>query len=326
MRSRRFLVPCAVVFGVALLSIAAPVLAQSSYPVRPIRLVVPYPPGGGVDNIARPLAQKLSEALGQPVVIDNRGGASGIIGADIVAKSKPDGYTLLLHAMAHAVNPALHKMPFDTLKDFAPVGMVVINPLILVANPALPATTVQDVIAIAKQTPGHVSFASMGVGSGPHLAGELLKYTAKVDIVDVPYKGGGPALADVMGGQVQMCFVNIASGLPHVKSGKLKAIAVSSTTRSRSAPEVPTVAESGVPGFDLYEWNAVFAPAGTPPDIIARLNAEIGKILRSPEMQERFFQVGAEAAPGTPEQLDVFVRNETEKWSKFVKEVGIKAE
>jgi len=288
--------------------------------------VVPYPPGGGADNVARPIAQKLSEALGQQVVIDNRGGAAGIIGADIVAKSKPDGYTRLDDSSSRAVNPALRKLPFDTLKDFASVGMIVINPNFLVVHPSLPVRTVRDLIRLARERPGEIKYASSGVGSAPHMGAALFQYMAKIDLLHVPYKGGGPALADLIGGHVQLLFPNIASGLPHVKSGKLRGIAVTSSKRSRSAPQFPTVAESGLPGYELHEWNALFAPAGTPQEIIGRLNSELGKILRAPEMQERLFQMGAEAAPGTPEQLDEYVRRELAKWDKVVKDVGIKVD
>jgi tripartite-type tricarboxylate transporter receptor subunit TctC len=308
--------------AIALLS-TTPVFAQN-YPARPIRVVVPFPPGGGADNVARPVAQKLSEALGQQVVVDNRGGASAIIGAAIVAKSRADGHTLLLDALTHAVNPALHKLPFDTEKDFTPVGMIVVNPLLLVVHPSLPVKTVSDVISLAKSRPREMTFASGGgTGSSGHLAGELFKYLSKIDIVHVPYKGGSPALVDLIGGQVQLYFGNISSGLPHVRAGKLKGIAVSSAKRSRSAPEFPTVAESGLPSFEVYEWNALFAPAGTPPQIIARLSTELQKILHASEMQERFFQMGVEGAPGTPQQLGDFVRSEIAKWGKVVRDVGI---
>ena len=325
-RPRHHFDPSTVVFAIALLSAATSLFAQN-YPARPIRLVVPFPPGGGADNVARPVAQKLSDALGQQVVVDNRGGASAIIGAAIVANSKPDGYTLLLNALTHAVNPALHKLPFDTNKDFTPVGMVVVNPLLLVVHPSLPVKTVSDVISLAKGRPREITFASGGgTGTSGHLAGELFKYLANIDIVHVPYKGGGPALVDLISGQVHLYFGNISSGLPHVRSGKLKAIAVSSAKRSRSAPEFPTVAESGLPSFEVYDWNALFAPAGTPSRIVAQLNTELQKILHAPEMQERFFQMGVETAPGTSQQLSDFVRSEIAKWGKVVGDVGIKAD
>ena len=307
--------------------LAAPSMAAAqAYPSKPIRLVVPYPPGGGADNVARVFSQKLAEALGQQIVIDNRGGAAGIIGAEIVAKSPPDGYTLLDDSSSRAVNPALHKLPFDTIKDFAPIGMIVINPNILVVHPSLPVATVRDLIRLARERPGQIIFASSGIGSAPHMAAELFKYLAKVNMLHVPYKGGGPALADLIGGHVQLLFPNIASGLPHVKSGKLKGIAVTSKKRSRAAPHLPTVDESGLPGFEIQEWNALFAPAGTPQPIIARLNAELQKVLALPEVRNRLFEMGAEAAPGTPGELDAYVKSELEKWAKVVRDVGIKVE
>jgi tripartite-type tricarboxylate transporter receptor subunit TctC len=300
-------------------------LAQS-YAARAIRLVVPYAPGGGADNVARVIAQKLSEALGQQVVIDNRGGAGGIIGADIVAKSAPDGYTLLHDASAHAVNPSLHKLPFDTLKDFAPVGMVVINPNFIVVHPSLPARTVRDLIALAKAHPRQITYGSAGIASAGHLAGELFNYMAGTEMIHVPYKGGGPAIADLMGGHLQVLLPNIANAMPHVKTGKVIGIAVTSAKRSRSAPEFPTVTESGLPGYEIYEWNAVFAPAATPLAIVTKLNAELRKVISTPDVQERFFQMGAEAAPGSPEHLDDYVRSEITKWGKVVKAMGIKVE
>lgn len=314
-----------IIVGIALVIPALESIAQN-YPVRPIRVVVPYPPGGAADNVARVIAPKLAEALGQQIIIDNRGGASGSIGADIVAKSAPDGYTLLDDASAHVVNPALRKMPFDTLRDFAPVGMIMRSPNLLVAHLSLPVKTVRDLIALAQARPGEITFASAGIGSAPHMAGELFKYLAKVDLVHVPYKGGGPVFADLLGGHVQLFFGNIAGDLPYVKAGKLRGIAVTSAERSRSAPQIPTMAESGVPGYQIYEWNALFAPAGTPAAIVAMLNAEIGKIIALPDVQQRFFQFGAESAPGTPEQLGSYVRGEIAKWDKVVRDMGVKVE
>lgn len=306
--------------------LVASIAYAAEYPVRPIRIVVPYPPGGGADNVSRVIAQKLAQAFAQQVVIDNRPGASGIIGAEAVAKSPADGYTLLHDATAHSVNPALRKLPYDTLKDFAPITLIVVNPNLLVVHPSLPVKTIQDLIKLAKARPAQITYASSGIGSAQHMAGELFKSMAKVDMVHVPYKGGGAVYSDLMGGHVQAFFSNIASGLVHVKSGKLKGIAVTSTRRSPSAPEFPTIAESGLPGYAVYEWNGLFAPAGTPKDIIARLNAEVMKIINSPEVKERFFALGAEASPGTPEQLGDYVRGEIAKWRNVVREMGIKAD
>jgi tripartite-type tricarboxylate transporter receptor subunit TctC len=296
------------------------------YPAKAVRIVVPYPPGGGADNVSRVIAQRLSQVFGQQVVIDNRPGASGIIGAEIVAKAPPDGYTLLHDATAHSVNPALRKLPYDTLRDFAPITLVVVNPNLLVVHPSMPVKTTQDLINLARARPAQITYASSGIGSAQHMAGELFGYMAKVKIVHVPYKGGGPALADLMGGHVQVFFSNIASGLTYVKSGKVKGIAVTSAKRSQSAPQFPTIAESGIPGYAVYEWNGLFAPAGTPRDIVARLNTEVVKIINSPEAKERFFQLGAEPAPGTPEELGQYVRGEIAKWTRVVQETGIRGE
>ena len=307
-------------------ALMAPPLAAQNYPTRPIRLVIPYPPGGGADNVARIFAPRLGDALGQQIVIDNRGGAAGIVGAEIVAKSKPDGYTLLDDSSSRAVNPALHKLSFDTVRDFTPIGMIVANPNLLVVHPSLPVRTVRDLINLAKARPGQVIYASSGIGSAPHLAVELFKYMTKVNMVHVPYKGGGPALADLVGGHVQLLVPNIASGLPFVKTGRLRAVAVTSEQRSRSAPEIPTIAEAGLPGYEIHEWNALFAPAGTPPEIIARLNAELNKVLAAPDVQERFFQMGSEAAPGTATGLGDYVVAEIARWGKIIRDMGIKVE
>lgn len=305
---------------------AGGVSQAQNYPVRPIRIIVPWPPGGAADNVARVIGQKFTQAYGYQAVIDNRAGAGSIIGTDLVAKSPPDGYTLLDAASAHTINPALHKLPFDTVKDFAPITMLMVTPNLLVAHPSLPANTVKDLISLAKARPGEMTYASAGIGSSPHMAGELFNYLAKVKIVHVPYKGGGPAVTDLMGGHVQLFFSSIATTLPYVKGGKVKGIAVTSAQRSRSAPEFPTIAESGVPGYELYEWNALFAPAATRSEIIAKLNAEFGKVLAAPDVQARLFEFGAEPTASTPEQLLSHVRREMAKWEKVVKAMGIKAE
>jgi tripartite-type tricarboxylate transporter receptor subunit TctC len=296
------------------------------YPSRPIRIVVPYPPGGAADNTARILWPRLGEAFGQQVVIDNRSGASGIIGADIVAKSTADGYTLLHDASAYTVNPALRKLPFDPLKDLAPVALLMRSPNMIVVHPSVPVATTRDLIDLAKAQPGRITFASSGYGSAPHMAGELFQYMTKINMLHVPYKGGGPVYADLLGGQVQLFFGSIASALPHVQGGKLKGIAVTSAKRSKSAPQTPTIAESGVPGFEIYEWNALYTPAGTAPAIVTKLNAAISKLLETPEVQQRFFQLGAEVNLMTPAELANYVRSEMAKWAKTVKDMGIKGE
>jgi tripartite-type tricarboxylate transporter receptor subunit TctC len=296
------------------------------YPLRPIRIVVPYPPGGAADNTARVLQPKLVEALGQQIVLDNRGGASGIIGADIVAKTAPDGYTLLHDASAFTVNPALRKLPFDPLKDLAPVAMLMRTPNMIVAHPSLAANSVRELIDLARAQPGRITMGSSGYGSAPHMAGELFQAMAGVKLLHVPYKGGGPVYADLIGGQLQIFFGSIASALPHVQGGRLKGIALTSAQRSRSAPQLPTIAESGLPGFEIYEWNALYARAGTPQAIIARLNATVNRIVALPDVQQRYFQMGAEAAPRSPAELGAHVRAEMAKWAKVVKETGIKGE
>ena len=311
--------------ALALAAASLSVLAQD-YPTRPIRIVLPYPPGGAADNIARVLAPRLSDTLGQQIVIDNRGGAAGMIGADIVAKSAADGYTLLHDASAYVVNPALRKMPFDPLKDLAPVAMLMRSPNIIVAHPSVPITSVRDLIDLAKAQPERITFASSGFGSAPHMAGELFQYMTKVRMLHVPYKGGGLVYGDLLGGQVQLFFGSVASALPHVQAGKLKGIALTSAQRSRSAPQFPTIAESGVPGFEIYEWNAMYAPAGVAPAIVTRLNATLNKIIANADVQQRYFQMGADAVPMSPAELGAYVRSEIAKWGKTVKEMGIKAE
>lgn len=310
---------------VALLLASACVSAQN-YPTRPIRIVVPYPPGGAADNTARVLQPRLIEALGQQIVLDNRSGASGIIGADIVAKSAPDGYTLLHDASAFTVNPALRKLPFDPLKDLVPVAMLMRTPNLFVLHPAVPVSNIRELIDLARAQPGRVTMGSSGYGSAPHMAGELFMAMTQTRLLHVPYKGGGLVYADLLGGQLQLFIGSIASALPHVQGAKLKGIALTSAQRSRSAPNIPTVAESGVPGYELFEWNTLYAPAGTPPAIVARLNAVLNKIIETPDLQQRYFQMGAEGVPSTPFSTATYVRGEIAKWAKTVKEMGIKGE
>jgi tripartite-type tricarboxylate transporter receptor subunit TctC len=306
-------------------SIVCAAATAAEYPVKPVRIVTPYPPGGGVDNVARIYTPRLAQALGQQVVIDPRPGASGIIGAETVAKSAADGYTLLHDATAHSVNPSLRKLPYDTLKDFTPITLLVVNPNLLLVHPSLPVKTIRDMIALAKAQPGQITFGSSGIGSAQHMAGELFKYMAKINLVHVPYKGGGAVYADLIGGHIQAYFGNMASSLPHAKGGKLRGIAVTSAKRSASAPEFPTFAESGVPGYEVYEWNGLFGPAGMPKEIVARINSELGKVLNAPDVRERLFALGAEPAPGTPEQHGEYVRAEVAKWQKVIGAMGIKA-
>ena len=315
--------------GLALLSIAT-VRAQApiAYPSKPIKLVVPFPAGGPLDAAGRAIAQKLNEAWGQPVVVENKPGAGGNIGADAVAKSPADGYTLVMGALStHAVNPHLYaKMPYDALKDFAPVTLVAVTPNVLVLNPSVPANSVAELIALAKASPGKLSFASGSNGSAGHLAGELFKSLAKVDIVHVPYKGGAPAMQDLLGGQVQFMFDNLANSMAQMKAGKLKAFAVTTAKRSSLAPELPTMSEVGVPGFDISTWYGIFVPAGTPPEIVRKLNAEIVRWLASDDARDKLKTQGAEPAPTTPEQFDAFVRAENAKYAKIVKDSGARVD
>jgi tripartite-type tricarboxylate transporter receptor subunit TctC len=302
--------------------------AAQSYPTRSIRLVVPFPAGGTTDILARAVSQKLTEAFGQSVVVDNRPGAAGNIGSDLVAKSTPDGYTLLMGTVGtHAINPSLYSnMPYDHIKDFVPVVLVAGVPNVLVVNPALPVNSVADLIKLAKAKPGTINFASSGSGTSIHLSGELFKTMAGVDMTHVPYKGSSPALTDLIGGQVQIMFDNLPSSLAQIKAGKLRAVAVTSLKRAPALPDVPTINESGLPGFEASSWFGVLAPAGTPAPIVARINAEVNKWLQSADAREKLLSQGAEAAGGTPEQFATYIRVETEKWAKVVKASGAKVD
>ena len=315
--------------AVLALMLASAGASAQGYPTKPIRLVVPYPAGGPLDIMARAIGQKLTEAWKQPVVVDNRAGAGGNIGADFVAKSAPDGYTLLMGAVAtHAINPSLYsKIPYDPVKDFAPVALVAQVPNILVVNPAVPAKTVRELIALARAQPGTLNFGSGSTGSTGHLAGELFNTMAGVKMVHIPYKGAAPATADLLGGQVQLMFDNLASALPNVKAGKLRALAVTTLARSPAIPELPTIAESGLPGFDLTTWFGLLVPAGTPPEIVARLNAEIVRALDAKDMRERLEKMGAEPlSNNTPERFAAFIRSEAAKYARVVKDSGAKVD
>ena len=312
----------------ALLTVCVSGAWAQAYPTRPIRLVVPFPAGGTTDILAREVGQRLSMTLGQPVVIDNRPGAAGNIGADLVAKSAPDGYTLLMGTVGtHAINASLYaKMPYDHVKDFAPVILVAGVPNVLEVNPALPVNSVADLIKLAKAKPGQINFASSGSGTSIHLSGELFKTMAGVDMTHVPYKGSAPAITDLIGGQVQVMFDNLPSSLQFIKAGKLRAIAVTSAKRAPALPDVPTIAESGLPGFEASSWFGIVAPAGTPPAIIARINNDVDQWLQSSEAKEKLLAQGAIPAGGTPEQFAAHIRDETEKWAKVVKASGAKVD
>ena len=307
--------------------IAAPAAAQS-FPNRPVKLVVPFPPGGPLDTVGRTIAQKLTEAWGQSVVVENKPGAGGNIGADAVAKSPPDGYTVVMGALStHAVNPSLYpKMPYDAVKDFAPITLVAITPNVLVVNPALPVNSVQDLVAYARANPGKLNFGSGSNGSAGHLAGELFKVDTGTDIVHIPFKGGAPATQALLAGETQFMFDNLANAMAQVKAGKLKALAVTTAQRSKLAPELPTMAEAGVPGFDITTWFGLLAPAGTPPDVIAKWNADVVKILNSPDMRERLTAAGAEPAPMTPPEFAAFIQRELARYARIVKASGAKVD
>ncbi len=298
-----------------------------SWPTRPIRLVVTYPAGGGADLMARLVAPKMAETLGQPVVVENKAGASGQIAAAEVARAAPDGYTLMLDALSYAVNPSLFpKLPYDPAKAFTPISVLVLFPNMMVVTPSFPAKDVGEVIAMAKAKPGTIAFASSGNGSAQHLAGELFRQKAAVDMTHVPYKGGGPALNDVIGGQVPVFFANMASGLPHVKGGRLRALAITGAKRSPALPEAPTLAEAGVQGYEVYEWNTIFAPAGTPAPVVARLAEAIAKALQDPVVRERITSLGGELTGFGPVESARFVREQTELWGAVVRSGNIKAE
>jgi tripartite-type tricarboxylate transporter receptor subunit TctC len=299
-----------------------------TYPTRAITLIVPFPAGGTTDILGRFVGQALSAAWNQPVVVENRGGAGGNIGAAAVAKAAPDGYTLLVGTVGtHAINASLYaKMPYDTLKDFAPVTQIASVPNMLVVTPSLPVGSVTELIAYAKANPGKLNMASSGNGTSIHLSGELFKVMTGVDMVHVPYKGSAPALNDLMAGQVQLMFDNMPSALPQVKGGTLKALAVTTATRSPAMPDLPTVAEAGVPGFEASSWFGVFAPAGTPKEIVAKLQTEIARILKSPEMTERLAQQGAVAVGNTPQEFGAYVQSELVKWADVVKASGARVD
>lgn len=301
--------------------------AAQSYPSRPIRLIAPSSPGSGVDIVARIVGQKLSENLKQQVVIDNRAGAGANLGAEIAAKATPDGYTLFMGTPAHAINTSLYRrLNYDIVKDFSPISLVTSGQYVLVVHPSLPARNVKELIALARARPGQLNYASAGNGNATHLAAELFKSLTKLNVVHVPYKGTGPALTDLIGGQVQLMFANLTAGLPHIKSGKLRALAATGTTRSPAAPDIPTMIESGVPGYTVTSWYGVLAPAATSQEIINRLNGEIARVMRSPDMKNRLAGEGAEPVSSTPAEFAAFIKTEIAKWGKVIRGAGISIE
>ena len=320
---------CLLVGLVAFAAAAAPMGVQAqAWPSKPIKYVVPFAPGGTTDILARTVGEKLSIALGQPVVVENKPGAGGGVGADFTAKAAPDGYTIMGGTIStHAINASLYSnLPYDPVKDFAAITLIARVPNLLVINPDIKAKNVAELIALMKANPGKFTFASSGNGTSQHLSGELFKSMAGVDMQHIPYKGSPPALQDVVGGQVSMTFDNITTAWPLAKAGKLRPLAVTTAKRSSIAPEVPTLAESGLPGFEVGSWQGVFAPAGTPPEIVKRLNAEIVKILNMPDVKERLVALGAEPVGDTPEQYSAYVKSEVAKWSDIVKKSGAKVD
>jgi len=310
----------------ALLAASATALAQG-YPSQSVKVIVPYPPGGPTDIVARVIAKQLGDQMGQAFIIDNRPGAGGNIGAEAVVRAAPDGYTLLVATTAHAINMSMFKNPgYDVQRDFAPVSLLTQGPLVLVTSPQFAPKNVAEVVALAKSTPAGLDFASSGNGQSTHLAAELFASAAGIKLTHVPYKGSAPALTDVMAGQVPMMFDTMLSAMPFVKSGKLKALAVTSTTRSPAAPDVPTVAESGLPGYEAFAWNGLLAPAGTPSAIVARLNAELKKALELSAVRETFAAQGFAAAWTSPKETASYIHNEVEKWHSAVVQSGAKVE
>ena len=311
------------------LLLAASLAAHAQdYPAKPVRWVVPFPAGGPLDIVARVIGVRLSETWGQPVIVDNRPGAGGNIGAEVVAKSAPDGYTIVMGALStHAVNVSLfRKLPYDPVRDFAPVTLISEVPNVLVVNPAVPAKTVAEFVAYARANPGKLNFASGSTGSAGHLAGELFKTRARVDMTHVPYKGAAPAVTDLLAGQVQLMFDNLASALPNIRAGRLRALAVTTKKRSAFVPELPTIAESGLPGFDVSTWFGVMAPAATPRPIVNRLHDGIVRALAQPDVKERLAAMGAEPVGDTPEQFGAFVKSEIAKYAKVVKDSGARVD
>ena len=316
----------------ALLAAACAVVAPGQplaqkFPDKPIRFIVPFPPGGGNDILARVIAPKMGESLGQPVFIDNRAGAGGNIGTDLAAKSPPDGYTIVIASNQVTMNPALYaRLPFDIEKDFAPVALAASVPMVLAVHPSVAANSVRELVALAKAEPGKINYSTPGAGTPQHIAFEVFNHAAGIRIAHVPYKGTGPAIADAIGGQVQATFGTLASLEQHVKAGKLRALAVATPKRSQAMPTVPTMAESGIPGFDVSLWYSILAPAGTPAPIVSRLSAEVAKALAAPDVRDRLVAQGFEVSYLNPEQMNDLMKRDIARWSKSLKEIGLKLE
>ena len=315
------------IIALLLMLLASAAAAQGSYPTKPIRLLLGYTPGGATDIVARILAAKLQEALGQPVIVENKPGAGSNIASELVAKSAPDGYTLLVGTIANATNMVVYKkLGYDTLRDLAPITQLMSAPSVLSVHPSFPAKNLQELIALARRNPGKYAFASTGSGGSPHLAGELLKLRANIDLIHVPYKGAAPAQADLLGGQVQMAFQTALSAVPHLQSGQLRAIAVAANKRLAQLPDVPTMAEAGLPDFEVSSWNGLFAPAKTPPEIIARLHREAVKALALPDVRAKLLAEGAEPVGSAPEEFAAYIRAEIDKWGRVVRASGARVD
>jgi tripartite-type tricarboxylate transporter receptor subunit TctC len=320
--------------GLLALALAAfvapgPARAQppADWPARPVRFILPFPPGGGTDILGRLIAERLSASLGQPVVAENRGGAGGNVGAEAAAKSAPDGYTIVLVAPTLAISPSLYsRLNYDPVKDFAPVSLVATVPNVMITNPSVPANTLKEFIALAKTKPGEMNFGSGGSGTSNHLAGELFNIVAGVKLVHVPYKGVNLAMNDVLSGRVQLAFIGIPAAAPHIKAGKLRALALAAPQRSAVLPDVPTADEAGLTKFEVTTWYGILAPAGTPRTVVVRLNGELGKIMHSPELRERLDALATDPVTSTPEEFADLIRREIVKWSEVVREAGLKAE
>jgi tripartite-type tricarboxylate transporter receptor subunit TctC len=314
----------AAAFVLALTALAA----AQDYPTKPIRMIIPFPPGGGSDVTGRVVATALGERLGKQVIVDNRAGAGGVVGSELAANAPKDGYTVLMVSLAHTVNPWLYELNgrYDPIKSFAPVAIIAASPVVLVVNPSLPVHSVTDLLALAKQRPGKLQYASAGIGSVTHLAGELFKYTAKVDMLHVPFRGAGPATIDVVGGHTSLMFGGLLATVPHIRSGKLRALGVGSLKRNPILPEVPAIAEAGVPGYETINWFGLVAPAGTPPAIIERLHREITAVQDLPEVQKQFDADGATVMRMTPAEFGDYMVADMSKWERVVKEAGIKAQ
>ena len=309
-----------------MLALAGPAFAQSDYPNRPVRLIIPFPPGGSNDVVGRMIGDQLSKQLGKQVVVDNRAGAGGVVGTEIASKAPADGYTLLVISLAHAVNPWLYKLPYDPIKAFAPIGVMGSGPNVVVVHPDLPVHSVKELIALAKQKPGDIQYASAGIGSFQHLGGELFKLEAGIDMLHVPFKGGGPAMIDVVGGHTKVMFSSLVQTTPHIKTGKLRAIGVGSKDRSKVLPDVPSVAEAGVPTYEAVNWWGIVAPAGTPKPIIDKLHAALTASQDSAEVEKQFAAEGAIVVKKSPTEFGAFMESEMKKWEQVVKKGNIKAE